>query len=376
MHRYIKVVLFSLICLVGAFFVSTIDVYAQAQTIPAPTMIEPDESVISGKVKPLIKGLIVDGTLARVYIDGVYNGKTEILAHDSGTANFAYKPFLNLAVGEHTAWAIAEDETGQKSCPSNMLKFRIEQPMPAPTIFSPVASAKTAHNRPFIVGLAKNNSLIKVFIGHKLNGQFQITNHESGTANFAYQPFQGLTKGRHLAYITATDNRGKESCWSNIVYFTVKQSAIDQITAGETIEIVAEIKEIESDEEESAVVFSKDADIDEDQTVEIIDNEIQQIIEDGIEEEEASVGLINEDKEKQGKLNTNLIVFIVFLFGIIAWIFWVNRELIKERRSQAKKAQDEIEDKIDKIKPLTTQDIEKSDKGDSPSPPQEQPPLI
>ena len=161
MHRYIKVVLFSLICLVGAFFVSTIDVYAQAQTIPAPTMIEPDESVISGEVKPLIKGLIVDGTLARVYIDGVYNGKTEILAHDSGTANFAYKPFLNLAVGEHTAWAIAEDETGQKSRPSNMLKFRIEQPMPAPTIFSPVASAKTAHNRPFIVGLAKNNSLIK-----------------------------------------------------------------------------------------------------------------------------------------------------------------------------------------------------------------------
>ncbi len=371
MHRYIKVVLFSLVCLVGTFFVLTSHVQAQIQTIPAPTMIEPNESTITGKVKPLIKGLTVSGTFVRVYIDGIFNGKTEILTHDSGTANFAYKPFLNLEAGEHNAWTVAEDENGRKSQLSNILYFRIEQPMPAPTIFSPVVNTRTTYNRPFIVGLAKNNSLIKVFIDHKLDGQFQATNHESGIANFAYQPFQGLTKGQHLVYTTAIDNRGKKSCWSNIIYFTVKQSAIAQITVEETTKTVAEIKELESAEQEPVVTLSEEAAFEEDQTDKIVDDEIQQIIEEGIKEKEADTGLIDEDKEKQGKLNLNLIIFIVFLLGIIAWIFWVNRELIKERRAQAKKA---AENKIDKSTPPTMQDIEKGDKDSSP--PQEQPPLV
>ncbi|MCK4553732.1 hypothetical protein KAU19_02120 [Candidatus Parcubacteria bacterium] len=376
MYRYIKVILFSLICLVGTFFVLTSHAQAQIQTIPAPTMIEPGESAITGKVKPLIKGLTISGTFVRVYIDGIYNGKTEILTHDSGTANFAYKPFLNLEVGEHNAWTVAEDKSGRKSQLSNILYFRIEQPMPAPTIFSPVINIRTTHNRPFIVGLAKNNSLIKVFIDHKLDGQFQITNHESGAANFAYQPFQGLTKGNHLVYTTAIDDRGKESCWSNIIYFTVKQPAIAQVATEEASDIVVEVKELEPTEEEPVVTLSEEAAFEEDQTGKIVDDEIQQIIEEGIKEKEADTGLIDEDKEKQGKLNFNLIIFIVFLLGIIAWIFWVNRELIKERRAQAKKAQDEIKDKIDKTKPPTIQDIEKSDKDDLPPPPQEQPPLV
>jgi len=371
MHRYIRVILFSLICLVGTFFVLTSHV--QAQTVPAPIMIAPNESTITGKVKPFITGLTISGTFVHVYIDGIYNGKTEILTDDSGTADFAYKPFLNLQVGKHNAWAIAENEAGEKSKPSNVLKFNIEQPMPAPTIFAPAVNAKTTYNRPFIIGLAKNDSLIKIFIDHKFNGQFQVANHPSGTANFAYQP-EDLTNGNHLVYTTAIDSRGKESCWSNIIYFTVKPPVVAaKSVQEEDKETAVEVKGIEGVSEESEVVISPKVEEADKEEGKIIDEEIQQIIEGAVEEETAETGLIDEGKEKQGKLNLNLIIFIVFLVGIIAWIFWVNRELIKERREQAKKA---AEDKTSKPAPPTMQDIEKGDQDSSPPPPQEQPPLV
>jgi len=373
-----------------------------ASSLPAPTMIEPDRDTVTGKVKPLIKGLTLSGTFVRVYIDGVYNGKTDVLIHDSGTANFAYRPFLNLSRGWHVAWAIAEDESGAKSKISNILNFRIEEPMPAPTLFTPVVNSQTIYSRPFIVGLAKNDSLIKVFIDHKLDGQFRITNHDSGTANFAYQPFQFLTKGRHLVYATATDNRGKESRWSNIIYFTVKQPDIAHAAQEKKQETVVKIEEPESALKEPIAVISPesgtveeadqepkaesvvtpvkqepsdDIQVKEEADKEIADEEIKELIEEGVEEEEVTTGLINEGEERQGKLRLNLIIFIAFLLGVIAWIFWVNRELIKERRAQAEEGKNETPDELTTE---TKKDTNRSDSNDNnlPLPPQEQPPLV
>ncbi|MDP2752884.1 MAG: hypothetical protein Q8P40_00600 [Nitrospirota bacterium] len=392
MAKYAKVVFFLFIFFISLLFAATREVQADgvsALTIPAPTMIEPNENTATGRPKPLIKGLTINGTFVRVYIDGVYNGKTDILTHSSGAANFAYQPFLNLSVGQHTAWAMAEDEAGGKSGVSNILNFRIEKPMPAPTIFAPVVNGNTSYNRPFIAGLAKNNSLIKIFIDHKLDGQFTITNHQSGAASFAYSPYLPLTGGGHLAYAVAIDNRGKESKWSNIVYFAVKQPAAPPLARGG-----AEIEEPESEQEEPAVIISpQEAAVEEIEVEElkeeetaretevvsgeektqaeekIADEEIQKIIAEGIEKEKPKEGLINEDKEKQGKLNLSLIIFIVFLLAVAGWIFWVNRELIKEKRKQAEKE----EDKTDK---KTVKTEEKDENKDSIFPPREQPPLI
>lgn len=399
MAKYAKAVFFLFIFSIGFLFAATREVQADgasAPATPAPTMIEPDENTITGKVKPLIKGLTISGTFIRVYIDGVYNGKTDILTHDSGTANLAYQPFLNLSAGEHTAWAVAENEAGGKSGISNVLNFRIEKPMPAPTIFAPVVNGNTSYNRPFIAGLAKNDSLIKIFIDHKLDGQFTITNHQSGTASFAYSPYLPLTGGGHLVYAVAIDNRGKESRWSNIVYFAVKQPVVAQVARAEEREAAAEIKEPESEQEEPAVVISpqeaaakeiKVEELKEEETAretevvlakektqaeeKIADEEIQKIIAEGIEKEKPKEGLINEDKEKQSKLNLNLIIFIVFLLAVAGWIFWVNRELIKEKRGQAKNKGDEINKPVIKIEEKV-----KDDNKDNLFPPKEQPPLI
>lgn len=359
MAKYAKAVFFLFIFSIGFLFAATREVQADgasAPAMPAPTMIEPDENTVTGKVKPLIKGLTISGTFVRVYIDGVYNGKTNILMHNSGTANFAYQPFLNLSAGEHTAWAVAENEASGKSGISNVLNFRIEKPMPAPVIFTPVINGNSSYNRPFIVGLAKNDSLIKIFIDHKLNGQFAITNHRSATASFAYLPYLPLTSGRHLVYTTAIDNRGKESSWSNIVYFVVNQPVAAPLArsgaVAEEPEVVLEEEKIQAEEKTA-------------------DEEIQKIIAEGIEKEKPKEGLINEDKEKQSELNLSLIIFIVFLLAVAGWIFWVNRELIKEKRGQAEKEKDKITKPVADIGEKV-----KDENKDNLFPPQEQPPLI
>ncbi|MFC1678373.1 hypothetical protein ACFLZ9_01390, partial [Patescibacteria group bacterium] len=191
------------------------------EPLAAPTLVGPNETTVTGMVKPAIIGLSKSGTVVHVYVDGIYNGKTENLTHESGTASFAYRPFLNLSVGDHQAWVVAEDSTGVKSKKSNILNFTIEEPLPAPVISDAVVNNNTTYDRPLIVGLAKNNLKIKIFIDHKLDGEFNAGSHESGTDSFAYKPFQSLSAGKHLVYTVAVDGRGKESVWSNIKYLNV-----------------------------------------------------------------------------------------------------------------------------------------------------------
>ncbi|MFH1822575.1 MAG: hypothetical protein ABH830_02640 [Patescibacteria group bacterium] len=307
----------------------------------APTLVSPDESYVIGKAKPLIAGLTVSNTFVHVYIDGVHNGKIPVVKHQSGTANFAYRPFLNLNVGWHEAYAVAEDKYGRISGQSNVLKFRIEEPMPSPIIFTPIVN-QTTENHLFIVGLAKNDSLIKVYINHKLDGKFMVKNNESGTASFVYKSFQSLTKGNHLVYATAVDSRGKESAWSNIVYFTVREPVIGQSAEEQKDEPVVKIEEPKPIVEEPEIIISPDVGEIEGikdtgeagEKEKISDKEIEDIINEGISEEKKQTGLIDEDKSEQSKLKLNLVIFIAFLLGVIVWIFWVNKELIKEKRKK------------------------------------------
>lgn len=310
---------------------------AQAgQRVSAPVLIDPNEETITGYVKPLIRGIARSGYAVHVYVDGVYNGKTKRLEHGSGTADFFYRPFLNLSVGRHEVWAVAEDEDGDKSPLSNILSFNIEKPFPAPTLFAPVVNKNTAMNRPFVVGLAKNDSLVRVFIDHKLFGEFKVKNHESGVANFAYQPFVALTAGHHLVYTTAIDGRGKESSWSNVVYFSVggrnpqisKVAAEERTADGGGTRVLGEEFAAEKADDNSRAGSAGSA-----------GNEMK-YVEDLLRSRESSstkaTGLVDESKENQGKLRLNLVIFILFLLAVIGWIFWVNRELIREQRAENK----------------------------------------
>ncbi len=365
--------------------------------LPAPTLIQPNIQTVTSKVKHLITGLTVNNSRVHIYIDGRYNGTTANLADKSGTANFAYQPFLNLSVGRHTAWAVAEDALGRISGKSNILNFKIEEPYPAPTLLS----ARKGETE-LISGLAKNDSLIKVFVDKKLDGKFTVANDESGTANFAYTLKQKLSPGKHLIFATAVDSRGKESPWSNIIYnisggglepaissTAAEESAGQSSSAGANTgeplsaqrlqdlitlaRIYAVNKNVKftSDDLSDLEIAIKNKDELKINTADLnileqllsakkqelaeaskaVDNEAvnketagqetastSSEIEDILKRSQATsteeTGIINESQENQSKLKLNLIIFIGFLLAVIAWIFWVNRELIKERREQ------------------------------------------
>jgi len=335
--------------------------------LPAPTLVSPDETTVTAKVKPLIIGLTKSGSLVKFFIDDVYNGKTQILNNESGTANFAYRPFLNLSRGWHKVYAMAEDGAGKVSRISEVLYFNIELPLPAPTMLRPVVNKNTSLSRPFIVGLAKNNSKIKIYIDKKYNGEFEVKNHLSGTANFAYRPVKPLERGNHLVYVVAVDKRGKQSDWSNIVYFSTKDSAIAQSAQEEKSDTVANIEEPkEADKINSlAPVISDSTGVIEKKSDEPVTarsesadavKKLSQQDKDGLEkiknlvgndkaENAGAQGMINEGKSNQGKIKLSLVLFVLFLVGVVAWLLWVNRELVKERREQ-----NEAEEKAGKDK--------------------------
>ena len=308
--------------------------------LPAPTLVVPNENTVTEKVKPLIEGFTISGSFVHVYIDGIYNGKTEIKEHVSGTAHFSYLPFLNLSVGKHQIWTVSEDIGGRKSVNSKIVEFTIDDRMPAPTIYEPVVNNNTSYDQPYIVGLAKNDSKIRVFIDHKVAGEFQVDKHDSGTANFAYKPSTALSVGEHIVYTTAIDQRGKESLWSNIVYFEIVQPSvamISEVAAEEEVIITEEsivsteteiVEEVEkNDNKNSETITEDDAD---DESLDL--EEVLNV--DKATDTEAISGPIDESKKQQGKLGWNAIVFMLFLVSVIAWIFWVNRELIKEKKEQ------------------------------------------
>lgn len=282
----------------------------EAPVLPGPTLVMPTVEEVIGTARPFITGLTVSNTEVLLYIDGVYNGKIKPDLHRSGTANFAYKPTFDLKIGSHQVWAVAEDALGRKSRVSDVMNFKVSAPTPSPTLISPINNIEVIENSPKITGLAKNDSLIKIFVDSKLDGKFEVVNHESGVANFSYSPSFALTKGKHSVFATATDKQGKESKSSNLANFTVRLPSISL----DAEEAVAGIKEVEAKNE-------------------IQDADVKKIIDENIDKENRGKGLLNENQEGQSKLKLNLIIFIAFLMGIIAWIFWVNKELIKEKNN-------------------------------------------
>lgn len=299
---------------------------------PAPTIIFPAENatVIGSKIN--IAGLSRTNSFVEIYINDKMIGETGYLTHESGTADFSFHYSEVLSPGKYKLYLKARNILDNESNISKIINFEIIHPMPAPTLFEPVVNNSTVNNKPFIVGLAKNNSRIKIFIDNEYDGDFLVDNHESGTANFAYIPKKELTRGRHIFYATASDFFGKESKWSNIEKYEVRQPMIAEAIQEENKSFVAESlkQELKEAEEESPIVLSEIGDKDENNNLSLgVDDRSEPDIQGDIS------GSFNEDSQKQSQINKDLIVFLAFLLGIIIWIVWVNKELIKEKK-QAK----------------------------------------
>lgn len=300
MNSFIKkTAIFSLILVFS--FSAFLSARAQTNSPATPKILSVAGGVL--KNKPIIGGIADIGSFVHIYIDGSYNGKTDILT----AGVFSYAPYLNLSAGEHSVWAIAENETGAKSGLSNIFKFTIEPGVPAPTLFSPAIN-KNNPSRPFIIGVAKNDLAIKIYVDNKYDGEFKVTNDESGTASFSYQVSQNLKTGAHTVYAIAADNEDGTSQSSNTVNFQIASPP----TAGENVS---------NETEKNANEENANKEDEKNNLEENLNNEA------GAEDNE------NAD-ENEKNISSGLIIFILFLVGIIGWIIWVNRELMKEKMSK------------------------------------------
>lgn len=199
---------------------------------PAPTLLSPANGSDTLQTKPLITGLAKNDSLVKVFIDGKLNGQFDVKNHASGTANFAYTPFLHLKPGVHEVFATATDVKGKQSPHSNRLRFMVEYPMPAPTLIETVTNAATTAARPWIVGFSKNDTVVRIYIDGRDDGEFMVQNSSTGTADFAYRTLYNLKPGQHTTYAVAIDRQGKESHYSDIITFTVpKPAPVQESTA-------------------------------------------------------------------------------------------------------------------------------------------------
>lgn len=322
---------------VGVFVLFFYANQAQAQTNEAPVILEIDGQTYS------ISGTAPAGEEVLIYVDKKWVGMAETESLDDSHKTFSFTSETPWTVGVHNVIAVAKDPTSLVlSPPSVETVFTVEtapgpkvepiegvvveQPLPAPTLFEPVVNDQTSANQPFIVGLSVNDVRIQVFIDDELDGEFAVTNHKSGTANFAYLPSQALTNGEHLVYTTAIDDSGKKSILSNAVFYSVlvKQPQIAQAVEEDRQDAVSVIKEKQPEKIEQPVVISE-----KDGSVEKTEAEV---IGAPIEEEPKDTGAINENKTRQSKLRLDLLAFLLFFVGVLGWLFWVNRELIKEKR--------------------------------------------
>lgn len=389
--------------------------------LQAPRLIQPNEKTLTSNPKVMIEGTTLSGTWVNIFIDGVYNGKTSVLYDKSGTAKIQYRPFVDLSLGWHNAYAIAEDVADGKSLVSNTITFNIEKPMPTPIIRSAYVDAS---GKLVVSGITKSGSKVRVYVDGRSIGSIQAGSHPSGTAGFTFVSLKTISAGSHKVFIAALDYRGKESPWSGSVNITsgyryvapakVAKPAISQQGASEKKETIAKIetkdesKTIDTDGDgisdfdevskygtdpkkadtdgdgysdkteidhgyspliaaTTASTTSQPARQDEKNTAapdianEPLENNLQpdgtffKTKESGNATTATSEAATAEDAASttlfaSNKFIINLVIFIAFLLGIIAWILWVNKELIKEKANMtAEEEAKDVKDDNDKM---------------------------
>jgi len=299
--------------------------------VAAPTLIEPNVKLAISTNRPRITGLTNSGTYVEIYIDGQYDGKTDVLTDISGTADFFYIPQRDLLIGQHYIYGIAVNVKGERSVVSEKATFYIEPKLPAPILKDPVVNKDDASTVE-VIGWSKNDLRINLYVDDKYIGSTQVQNAESGTGSFVYKINKPLTNGGHLVYTIAIDSRGKTSDRSNYVYFFAGENLEPSI--GETAAEEPKINETQvlSDKDVENSRSSMDKDSVENNVLDVILNRDEKT-------STGSSGMINESKENQSKLKWDVTIFILFLLAVIVWIFWVNKELIKEKREQNKKTE-------------------------------------
>lgn len=158
-----------------------------------------------------------------------------------------------------------------------------------------------------ITGLTQKNTEVVVYVDDEFVGLAEVNETESETSNFKFSLVGLLEAGEHEVAVAAKDKQSLSlSNLSTVEKFLVneerkKQAMITAIAAAETAPASSTLEARNDIETVSGVVTNEEVD----------------------------------GGSKKG-LYWNLAIFSFFLVAVIAWIFFVNRELEKEKEEKAK----------------------------------------
>ena len=190
----------------------------------APTLDTPADGSTTNDTTPPFTGTAEPGSSVEVFVDGTSIGTTT--ADDDG--NYRVTPTTPLAEGPHQANAVATDDSGNDSQPSNTNNFTVDATAPAaPTLATPPDGSTTTDSTPPFTGTAEPGSSVEVFVDGNSIGT--TTAGDDGT--YSLTPKRPLDDGPHRAYAVATDEAGNESARSNVNGFRVQAPTTPVITS-------------------------------------------------------------------------------------------------------------------------------------------------
>jgi len=297
-------------------FVSGKFVLAIVNTAPSILYLTRVEGAGSSQI--LVNGLIAPGYNVKIYLNGKYSAMANVSQINANSAKFSYlsapinssQKYELMAIGQNevslelTAPAIAavtsviEEKVIAPTKTVPIVKAKtVVATVAAPTLVSPAATPCVAI--PYVSGSTPAGTLVNIFIDNSLSATIPSTKVSSSVSLFSYLPANILKRGMHSVYAIAQNNNGVKSSKSNTLNFCINVPQI--LTATSTS--VAQINNIPTSspvvtaQPTSTIIFQK---------------------------------TITNSKASNDKNILNIIIFLLFVIGLLIWMIFVNRELAQE----------------------------------------------
>jgi hypothetical protein len=310
---FFSLILFSLAVPVGAV------------TVSAPTIVTATETYLQGTRTLEVRGLAPADTDILIYVNLQVAGIARTSEEEGELSSFYYKQNKNLPGGSYQVTAVARDQesfvvsdfSAAKTLTETkpIIEKQVAPKVIPPTLLRSVVDSESSYNRPKLIGQALSGLRVEVYVDDVKDGQLLMDEDKGGTVQFEYVTNKTLSAGQHKVYLYAIDKENNRSERSNMIFVNVAGLDEGRIDTVPEIDIPV-VDKMPSGEDRKNI------------------DELEEIL--GYQPSTstpAESGLIDEDKEKQSKVKLNLFVFFLFLAAIIIWIFWVNRELIKEKEN-------------------------------------------
>jgi hypothetical protein len=312
------------ICLlsISCFFIFVSGSIVWAAT--APTILSSSKIIESGNCQILINGLVTPGNNVQIFINGKYDGLANISQITSDYSRFSYlsnpyssnQKFEVMAIGENisskelSAPAISQvNSTIEKSSFNTAPKIipaseKNSATLTPPTLISPTGSVCVF--TPYISGITLSHTSVLVYIDNKLATTLPTNNSSSTNFIFSYSSNLVLGRGTHSVYVVAENAAGVKSLKSSTVNFCISSP-----------EISSAISTTSTENNLNATTTTATSSINETSTV--------------VFQKTNKLPMSEKDKNI-----LDIIIFLLFIIGLLIWMIFVNRELSQENKETDK----------------------------------------